>query len=588
MWQRLAPGLVVLRGYRKQWLRGDLLAGLTVTAYLIPQVMAYAAIAKLPVVVGLWTILPALAVYAILGSSRQLSVGPESTTALMTAVGVGALVGAAGTDRWADVAAVMAIAVGVICIVGFLFRLGFLANLLSRPVLVGYLLGIAVLMITSQLGKVTGLQIAGEDPISQAWSLVTQVSQAHPPTVVLAASVLTLLLIMNHFKPKWPGALIILLLAAVVVAAFGLDRYGIATIGAVPAGLPVPTAPALDVDLLGLLPFAVGIAVVGYSDNVLTARAFASKQGHRIDANQELLALGAANVAAGFMHGFPVSSSGSRTVIGDAAGSRTQLHSLVAAACVVLTLLFAGAVLARFPTAALGALVIFAALRLIEVGEFRRIAAFRRSELILSLLTAVAVVGFGVLAGIGLAIALSLLDLIRRISRPHDGVLGYVPGVAGMHDVDDYPAATQVPGLVVYRYDSPLFFANAEDFLSRATRAVDQAAGEVYWFVLNAEANVEVDLTAVDTLELLREALTARDIVFALARVKQDVRDQLDAAGFVERVGDDHIFATLPTAVAGYSRWHQQRFGTPPAGLPTGSPPDPAPIDPPDPTDPAI
>ncbi len=568
MLRKLVPGLAVLRAYEKKWLRGDLLAGLTVAAYLIPQVMAYGAIAKLPVVVGLWTIIPALIAYALLGSSRQLSVGPESTTALMTAVGVGALVPVAGTQRWADVAALMAMAVGVICIVGFLFKLGFLANLLSRPVLIGYLLGIAILMITSQFGKVTGLKIAGDDPIPQLWSLITQVAQAHVPTVLLAATVLVLLLIVNHFRPGWPGALLLLLLAAGAVAVFGLGRYGIATIGAVPAGIPAPRVPTFDVDLLGLLPFAIGIAVVGYSDNVLTARAFASKHGERIDANQELLALGAANIAAGFGQGFPVSSSGSRTVIGDAAGSRTQLHSLVAAFCVVLTLLFAGAVLALIPTAALGALVIFAALRLIDIAEFRRIAAFRRSELVLSLLTAVAVVVLGVLAGIGLAIGLSLLDLIRRISRPHDGVLGYVPGVPGMHDVDDYPAATQVPGLVVYRYDSPLFFANAEDFLTRATAAVDQA-DDVHWFVLNAEANVEVDLTAVDTLRNLRDSLTARHIEFALARVKQEVRDQLAAAGFVQSVGEDRIFATLPTAVAAYARWYRDKFGSPPPGLPT-------------------
>lgn len=575
MLQKVAPGLAVLRAYDRRWLRGDLLAGLTVTAYLIPQVMAYAAVAGLPAVAGLWAIMPALLVYAVLGSSRQLSVGPESTTALMTAAGVGALVGAAGSGRWADVAALMAIAVGLVCLVGRLFRLGFLANLLSRPVLVGYLLGIAVLMVTSQLGKVTGLRITGDDPIAEVWSLVAQIGQAHLPTVALAAAVLALLLLLHHFRPHWPGALIILLLAAAVVAVFGLDRFGLATIGSVPPGLPVPRVPRFDLDLVQLLPFAVGIAVVGYSDNVLTARAFASKRGDRIDANTELLSLGVANLAAGLWQGFPVSSSGSRTVIGDAAGSRTQLHSLVAVVCVILTLLFAGGVLARFPTAALGALVIYAALRLIDVAEFRRIASFRRSELFLSLITAAAVVILGVLAGIGLAIALSLLDLVRRISHPHDGILGYVPGVAGMHDVDDYPAATQVPGLVVYRYDSPLFFANAEDLLARATQAVDQA-GEVHWFVLNAEANVQVDLTAVDTLEQLRESLEARGVEFALARVKQEVRAQLAAAKFVARVGEDRIFATLPTAVTAYAAWYRSRFGCPPPGLPAGSVPDPA------------
>ncbi|HJE52117.1 MAG TPA: sulfate permease [Tessaracoccus flavescens] len=569
-WEKLLPGIAVLRRYERPWLRGDILAGITVAAYLIPQVMAYAAIAGLPAVAGLWAILAPLLLYAILGTSRQLSIGPESTTALMTAVGVGALVGAAGgPERYAEVAALLAIAVGLVCIVGFILRLGFLAALLSRPVLVGYLVGIAVLMITSQFGKVTKLTIDGDNPIAETRSLLAQITEAHLPTVIVAAVVLVLLIVMHKVAPKLPGPLIVLLLAAAVVAVFGLQRFGLDTIGTVPAGLPAPKLPALgDVDLWKLLPYAAGIAVVGYSDNVLTGRAFAAKRRERLDSTQELLALGAANIGAGLTHGFPVSSSGSRTVLGDATGSRTQLHSLVALACVVVTLLFAGPILASFPTAALGALVIYAATRLIDLAEIRRIARFRWSELVLTLLTTAAVVGFGVLVGIGIAIALSLLDLIRRMAHPHDGILGYVPGVAGMHDIDDYPTATRVPGLVVYRYDSPLFFANAENFLARAEESIDSSPQPVHWFLLNAEANVEVDLTAVDTLELLREQLEARGIQFTMARVKQELYEQLDAAGLVERVGDEYIFATLPTAVRAYSDWHEKKFGRPPDGVP--------------------
>lgn len=569
-WERYLPGIAVLRRYERPWLRGDLLAGVTVAAYLVPQVMAYAAIAGLPAVVGLWSILVPLALYAIVGASRQLSAGPESTTALMTAAGVGALVGAAGgSERYAEVAALLAIGVGLVCLVGWVLRLGFLAALLSRPVLVGYLVGIAVLMITSQFGKVTGLTIGGDTPVTETWSLLTQLPQVHLPTVAVAGITLLLLLTMHRLAPTWPGALIVLLLAAAAVALFGLQRHGLATIGAVPAGLPAFKIPTLtDVNIWALLPYAAGIAVVGYSDNVLTGRAFAAKRRQSIDATQELLALGAINIGAGLTQGFPVSSSGSRTVLGDATGSRTQLHSLVALACVALVLLFAGPVLASFPTAALGALVIYAASRLVDLPEIRRIARFRRSELVLVLITAAAVVLFGVLAGIGIAIGLSILDLVRRMSHPHDGILGYPPGVAGMHDVEDYPAATQVEGLVVYRYDSPLFFGNAENFLTRATGAVDAAEGDVHWFLLNAEANVEVDLTAVDTLELLRENLEASGITFTMARVKQELRDQLDAAGFVAKVGDNHIFATLPTAVRAYAIWHKAAFGRLPAGVP--------------------
>lgn len=577
-WERFLPGLAVLRRYEPGWLRGDLLAGLTVAAYLVPQVMAYAVIAGLAPVIGLWAILAPLLLYAFLGSSRQMSVGPESTTALMTAAGVGALVTAAGgPGRYTEVAALMAMAVGVVCLVGWLTRLSSLATLLSRPVLIGYLAGIAVLMVVSQYGKVTQLDIAATDPVGATLELVRELSGAHAPTVLMSGVVLVLLFLGRWLAPRAPSPLLVLLLAAGAVALFDMDRFGLDVIGAVPSGLPSPRVPALgDVTVWALLPSAAGIAIVGYSDNVLTARAFAAKRREDVDAGQELLALGMVNVASGLTQGFPVSSSGSRTVLGDAVGSRTQLHSLVALAVVVATLLFAGPILSTFPTAALGALVIYAATRLVDVAEILRIARFRWSELILTVLTAVAVVVFGVLTGIGIAIGLSVLDLIRRMTHAHDGVLGYAPGVPGMHDVDDYPSATQVPGLVVYRYDAPLFFANSDDFLARARAAVEASPQPVYWFLLNAEANVEVDLTAVDTMDVLRERLADQDILFTMARVKQDLRDQLVAAGFVGKVGEDLIFATLPTAVRAYADWHRARFGNPPDGVPPGVLPPPA------------
>ena len=564
-WGRIAPGAYTLAHYERGWLRGDVLAGVTVCAYLIPQVMAYAEIAGLPAVTGLWAMCAPLAVYAVVGPSRQLSVGPESTTALMTAAGLAALLGASGHDRWAATASLLAVAVGVVCLLGWLGRLGFLANLLSRPVLVGYLTGIAVLMICSQLGKVTRLRIAGENPVEQALSLAEQAAGVHVPTLALAAAVFVLLVAVRAWRPHWPGPLLVMLLAAGVVALVGPDRWGLRVVGEVPAGLPAPAVPdASGISLLALAPYALGIAMVGYTDNVLTSRAFSAKRREPTDAGQELFALGLVNVATGFLHGFPCSSSGSRTVLGDAAGSRTQAHSLVALAGVIAVLMVAGPVLGSFPTAALGAVIVYAATRLVDVGELRRIARFRKSELVLTLVTAVAVVWFGVLTGIGLAIVLSLLDLIRRIAHPHDGVLGYVPGLAGMHDVADNANARQVPGLLVYRYDSPLFFANSADFMTRALRAVDVASTPVEWFCLNAEANVEVDLTAVDTLVELRARLEARGITFVMARVKQDLRDDLVRAGFLAVVGEDRVFATLPTAVAAFESAYAERHGRPP------------------------
>lgn len=539
--------------YRREWLGGDALAGITVAAYLVPQVMAYATVAGLPPVAGLWAILAPLALYAVLGSSRQLSVGPESTTALMTAVVVGPLA-AGDPSRYAALAAGLAVAVGLLCLVCRVLRLGFVADLLSRPILVGYMSGVAVIMIVGQLGKVTGVPVFGEGVIAEFVSFVRGLPATHLATVLLSAAVLAFLFLVQWRFPRVPGPLLAVLLATACVTLFGLERYGIKVVGEIPAGLPAPSLPPLA-DLENLLLPALGVLLVGYTDNMLTARSFAAKHNQRIDANRELLALGAANLGAGVLQGFPVSSSGSRTALADAAGGRTQMYSLVALAAVVAVLLFAGPLLADFPSAALGAIVIYAAVRLIDLPAFRRLAAFRRSELLLALAAFAGVLVFDILYGVLLAVGLSVVEMLARVARPHDAIQGIVPGLAGMHDIDDYPAARTVPGLVVYRYDSPLFFANAEDFRRRALAAVDQHEGPVSWFVLNTEANVEVDITALDAVETLRAELARRGIVFAMARVKQDLRTSLDAFGLTAAVGEDRLFPTLPTAVAAYEQW---------------------------------
>jgi len=563
---RLAPGLRSLRQYQRAWLRPDVVAGIAVAAYLIPQVMAYAVVAGLPPVVGLWSVSVALVVYVVVGSSRQMSVGPESTTALLTAVVVAPLA-AGDPGRYAALAAALALVVGVLCLVARVARLGFLADLLSKPVLVGYMAGIAVLMIVSQLEKVTRVPVTGDGVVAEVASFVGNLDRLHPATAILAAGVLALLLVVAHRFPRAPAPLIGILAAAVVAAVFSLGAKGLDLVGVIPGRLPHIGLPDVALsDLAHLLGPALGVMIVGYVDNVLTARAFAGRNGYRIDANQELLGLGTVNLATGVTQGFPVSSSGSRTAVGDAVGSRTQLHSLVAVATVVVALGFLRPVLASFPTAALGAIVIYAALRLIDVTEFRRFASFRRSEFLLALATTVSVLVLGVLIGVLVAVGLSIADLLRRVARPHDGVLGFVAGTAGMHDVDDYPGARLVPGLVVYRYDSPLFFANAENFRIRALAAVDAAAAPVEWFVLNAESNVEVDLTGLDAVEDVRAELARRGTVFAMARVKQDLLVALRAAGLVDRIGADRLYPTLPTAVEAYVGWYRERHGEAPPG----------------------
>lgn len=532
------------------WLRGDLVAGLTITAYLVPQVMAYATLAGLPPEAGLWAAVGALAGYAVIGTSPKLSVGPESTTALMTAAAIGA-VPAARADPVAF-ATLLALMVAAICVVGWLAHLDALASLLSRPVLIGYMAGIAVIMILTQGSRLTGVP-APSGVLEGFGHVVTHLGEADPETTVLGAVTLVAMVVGSIFFPRAPMALAGVALAAAAAALLDLEERGVALVGSLPRSLPDLGFPDLPLDSVpGLLLPAIGIAFVGYTDNVLTARSFAQRDGQRVDARRELLGLGAANLGAGLLQGFPVSSSGSRTVLGDAVGSRTKLTGVVTLAMTLLAVFTLGPLLAAIPTAALGAVIVYAALRLIDFADLRRLAAFRRSELALAVATTAAVVFLGIQVGVVVAIGLSVLDLLRRVARPHDAIEGFVPGLAGMHDVDDFPDAQEVPGLLVYRYDSPLFFANAEDFRTRAIAAVDRAAVPVRWFVLNAEAIVEVDITGIDSLESVYDELDRRGIVVALARVKQDLRDDLGPTGLLDRIGPDHDFPTLPTAVAAY------------------------------------
>jgi SulP family sulfate permease len=539
-----------VRGYRRSWLRGDVLAGVTVTAYLVPQVMAYAELAGLPPATGLWAAAGALLGYALLGTSRQLSVGPESTTALMTAAAIGS-VPAAASDP-VGFAMVLAVLVSALCLLGWVAHLDVLASLLSRPVLVGYMAGIAVVMVASQAARLTG--IAAPDGLLPALGHVLgHLEQAHLPTLVLGLATLAAMLAGSALFPRAPVVLMGVLGATAFAAALGLADSGVEVVGRLPRGMPGLSFPRLSADAFrDLIGPALGIAFVGYTDNVLTGRSFAQRHGEEVDPRRELLALGAANLGAGVMQGFPVSSSGSRTAIADAVGVRSQLAGVITLLVTLIAVFALHPVLEAVPKAALGAVVVYAALRLVELGELRRFARFRRSEFVLAVGTLVAVLVLGVLIGVVVAITLSILDLLRRVARPHDAVLGTVPGIAGMHDVDDYTSAEQIPGLLVYRYDSPLFFANAEDFRRRAAAAVSAAGAPVRWFVLNAEAIVEVDITAADALEALRGDLESRGIVFAMARVKQDLRDELAPTGLLDRIGEEHVFPTLPTAVSSY------------------------------------
>lgn len=554
-----STGIADLRHARRTTLRGDVIGGLTVTAYSVPQVMAYSSLAGLPPQTGLWVVALTMVVYFFLGSSRLLSSGPESSTALLTAAVIAPLA-AGNPQRYASLAALLALLCGACAIIAWLLKLGFIGDLLSRPVLVGYMAGVAVIMITSQIGKVSGLDVAGDSFVAQVRSFWTSVQESGLswPSVVMGVAVAGLLIILTPRFPRVPMPLIVVALAAVAALVLSSRGMVIPTVGAIDSRPPdIGLAGVTTADAVALVLPAMGVFIVAYTDNLLTARMFAVRHRQHINSNRELLALGASNLASAAVSGFPVSSSASRAVIGEASGARTQAASLVAAAGVLTVLIGLPGVLASFPVAALGGLVIYAATRLIDASEFRRLWSFRRREFALALGAAASVLAFDILYGVIAAIVLSILELLTRVARPHAAVLGQAPGVAGWHDVDDYPGAEQVPGLLVYRYDSPLFFANADDFRRRVEAAVDSLQPRPRWLLLNMEANVEVDITGLDALDRICRHCDDEGVVVALVRVKHDVLEDLRRHGVADRIGEDRVYPTLPTAVQGYLDWQQ-------------------------------
>ncbi len=552
---RRAPSYNIarVRGFDRSCLRPDVFAGLGVAAYLVPQVMAYATLAGLEPVVGLWASLVPLIVYAVAGTSRLLSVGPESTTSILTAAALAPL--ALGDPaKYAAMAAMCALVVGILALLAGLLRLGFIAQLLSRPVLSGYLAGVAVIMIAGQLGKLLGVPVDGGDPIHQIIAALRAAEGTNAPTLLLSLAVITTLLVGTRLAPKLPWPLLAVLGATALTLIMGLQERGVQVVGEIPSGLP-PLSPPTDWSLLPqILGPAVGIALVAFADNSLDGRAFAD-DGEEIDSDAELMVLGVSNMGTSLLSGFPISSSSSRTALAKVAGARTPVYGWITAASVVLVLLVAGPVLEYFPMAALGGLVVFAAVKIVDVREFRWLWNFRRSEFWLGIAAAVAVLTLDLLAGIAFAIALSAVVMLARVARPHSAVLGQVPGLAGMHDIGEHPDAVQVEGLMVFRYDSPLFFANAEDFRRSVLEAVDDtvAAGQpVRSVLLNCEANVDVDSTAVEALGRLVTELDRRGIRLMLARVHVELAVLLERAGILARIGPDSVYPTLPTAVAGH------------------------------------
>ena len=552
------PGLKLLRTYRRSWLRRDVVAGLALTALLVPQGMAYAELAGLPPVTGLYTTVLALVAYAAFGPSRILVLGPDSALGPLIAAAVLPLVGADGDPTKAvALAGMLALLMGAICILGGAARLGILAELLSRPVRVGFLNGIALVVIVGQLPALFGFSTDATGLVAEARAFATGVRDGETVGAALGIGIASLVVIFacRVLVPKVPGVLVAVVGSIVAVAWLGLAAHGVPVVGPIPSGFPAPTVPHVSShDLGALVVAAVGMALVTLADTTTLSRSLAAQRGERVDANREMTALGIANVAAGFFQGFPVSASASRSAVAESVGSRTQLTGVVAAAATVAVLLFAGGLGRDLPTAALAAIVIAAGVILFDATSLRWLWKVRRSELFLSLAALAGVAVLGPLEGIAVAIALSLADFVRRAWRPYDAILGRIADRKGYHDVDRHPEAEQIPGLVLYRFDAPLFFANAELFADRLLAAVHSRGDVIRWVIVAAEPITDVDTTAVGVLSELLDDLEAEGIELAFAELKGPVKDRLAAYGIADRIPEARCFPTLGTAIDGYLR----------------------------------
>ncbi len=550
---RFLPGLWVAKHYRRAWLWRDLFAGLVLTSLLVPAGMGYAEAAGLPAITGLYaTILPLL-VYALVGPSRILVIGPDSALAALILATVAPLAGG-DPARAVALGSATALFAGALCVVAGFSRFGFLTDLLSKPVRVGYMNGIALSVIVSQLPKLCGFAPRGEGVIEGAIALVRDLlgGRAKLPAVAIGASSLVVILLLKRLAPRWPGVLFAVVIGTLTVAFLGLAG-SLPVVGSVPRGIPLPAVPMLRLSDLGpLFAGSAGIAMVAFADMSVLSRTFAARSGQRIDPNRELVGLGLANIVAGLFQGFPVTSSSSRTPVAQAAGARTQLTGVVGAAAIVVLLVAAPDLVKNLPVAALAAVVIAAAVGLVDVKSIRLFARVRPSDFFVTVFCFLAVATFGVITGIALSVGLSLLDFIRRAWRPHEAVMGRAPGVKGYHDITRYPAARQVPGLLLYRWDAPLFFANADQFRERVLDLVDAATPPVRWVVVAAEPITDVDTTAAEMIAELDAELEERNVELAFAEMKDPVKDRLQRYGLKSKFGRDAFFPTVGVAVKEY------------------------------------
>jgi high affinity sulfate transporter 1 len=543
-----------LLSYQHEWLRADIVAGVSVAAVALPIAIAYSQLAGVPPVYGLYASLLPLVAYALLGSSRQLIVAPDAAVCTIVAAIVVPLAGQ-NPARYVSLAAALAMITGVFCIAAGLARLGFLTNFLARPILTGYLNGIAVCIITGQLGAMFGFSLEPSGFFHLLWQFFSKLGETHLPTLIVGGSTLSVLVLLARLAPKVPGPLLAVVLGIAASALFGFAEHGVRLLGEIPAGLPIFTIPAISLsDWQALTAGAVGLALISYNSAMVTARGFASKNRYDIDSNQEFIALGVANIGAGILQGFAVSGADSRTAVNDSIGGKSQVTGLVAAAILALTLVFLTKPLGWLPMAVLSAVLIKAALGLFDLHSLMDLRRVSKSEFRLCIITLLGVITVGVLPGVVVAIGMAIVQLLIRASRPNDAVLGRVPGTSDFRDIMTHRNAVSFPGLVIYRFDSSLVFFNADYFKARIRTLVRRASTPVRYFLLDAETMPLLDTTGAAILDQICGDLAAEGITTAIAAAKKPVRTMLDRTGLTEKIGANRMFSSVASAVEALSR----------------------------------
>lgn len=556
---RFVPGVAMLASYEGTWFRPDLLAGLTVWAMLVPQSLGYASLAGMPTEYGLYAALGALAVYWLWGSSRELNVGPESTVAIMVATILSSQV-AAGSEEYVEAAAVLAIMVGLVLLIGGIFRLGRIADFLSRPILAGYVFGSGILIVVSQLPDLLGIDVDSSLYMTDIGAVMRNLDQTDLTSLSIGVATILIVVGMKRFAKAIPGALVAVVLTTIAVAAFDLD---VDAVGAFPSGVPIPGIPTVSLDLIvALIGPAFAVALLVYPDSVLTARSLAVVNKYRLDADREFFGIGAANIGSGLVGGFPVNGSQSRSFVLSDAGAKSQVSNLWAAAFVLLTLLLLAPLFEYLPMAALAGIVIVAGAGLLDPSEFTALWHYRKAEFWMAVVTIVAVLTLGMLGGILVAVGLSLLVVVLRASSPSTAFLGRLPGTDTYRDVADHPDAETFPGLLIYRFDAPLFFANAGQMRSDIAAAIEDADPPIQDVLLDAEAIYDIDSTGAQTMLEMLDALDDLGIGFAMARVRTELRNEFLTVGLDERLSGDGIYLEVDDGVAAYLR---RGDGTPPA-----------------------